>query len=413
VSRARARVARLFLVVVAAAAAAGCSTRDHLNPLDPENPATGGEPRWLSAVADRGAVDLAWSVPAYRDLETVIVLDLTAGDTLAAGAPGDGSVRRAPVPDGVERRFRLDLALTGGRVLSLPEEIATPGPAVVWVYDVGPEAVIRMAPDGRETRFRIDDPSGLTVAADPDSGSVLAVDFYAGRVSLFDREGRLRWSDESFSRPIYAVHAAEGWWVADPGDGTVTLLDPAGAVLYADSTFVTPVDLAPAGPGAVWVADRSGRVGRLRRGEGTVDSTTAYAAPYLVSETADGGVWVADHQSEALVRLDASLVERARVKGLPGLNDLASDPVDGVAVWGADRGGRRVVRFAADGSAAASLAGVISPSALVVSPDGSEIWVTDPSRGELIRLARDGSVIARSRGLGVPTALAVAFDPAP
>jgi sugar lactone lactonase YvrE len=398
-------------VLLAAVAIAGCSTRDHTNPLDPENPSTAGEPRWLTAVADHGAVDLSWDVPAYRDLESVRVVDVTGEDTLATRPAGAGSLRVAPVPDGVERRFRLALALTGGGSILLPEEIATPGPAVVWVYDVGPESVIRLAPDGRAERFRVDDPYGLSLAADPDSGFVLAVDFYGGRVRLLDREGRPRWTNETFSRPIYAIHAPGGWWVADPGDGSVSLLSPAGAVVYADSTFAIPVDLAPAGGNAVWVADRSGLLGRLVPGTGPADTTSALLAPFLVSETADGGVWVADHEAEALVRLDASLREVARVKGLPGLNDLAPDPVDGLAVWAADRQRRRVVRYGGTGSEDAVLGGLRSPSSLAVSPDEGEIWVADPSLGELVRLARDGTEIARSRGLSIPTSLAVAFSP--
>ncbi|HET9234362.1 MAG TPA: hypothetical protein VFP10_09505, partial [Candidatus Eisenbacteria bacterium] len=73
----------LLLLVVA-----GCGTREHENPLDPENPDTNGEPEWLVATADDGAVDLTWRVPVYDDLDAVRLVDVANDVVLWTG--GDG-----------------------------------------------------------------------------------------------------------------------------------------------------------------------------------------------------------------------------------------------------------------------------------------------------------------------------------
>ena len=51
--------ARALFMAVLAVAAFGCGTRDRENPLDPQNPDTKGDPDWLDAIADDGAVDLS------------------------------------------------------------------------------------------------------------------------------------------------------------------------------------------------------------------------------------------------------------------------------------------------------------------------------------------------------------------
>jgi hypothetical protein len=58
----------LSLSLSLALAIAACSNREHLNPLDPENPETGGVPWQFSAVAADRSVSLRWIPQELTDL---------------------------------------------------------------------------------------------------------------------------------------------------------------------------------------------------------------------------------------------------------------------------------------------------------------------------------------------------------
>lgn len=390
---------------------AGCSTRDRSNPLDPGNPDTGGEPKWLEALADEGGVDLSWRVRAYRDLVEVRVVDAGHGSVLWAG-PGDGSYRDAGLPDGEERRYRLDLVLDSGRTRSLEEVAATPGPAVAWAADAGSGTLARLTPDcrGRRDSFRFASISALAV--DDTTGEVMVLEYFQGRVTVLDRNGNTRWDLLTLTRPYSGLRTPDGWWVTDNNRGQVLLLDEDGNIDYADSTLAFPGDLTPGGEGTVYVVNLTRGVARLEVGEGQTASAP-FNDPEVIATAADGTVWVSEAASRSLVHLDADLVELARFPGWERVEALRADPVVSGGVWVADRGSRRVVLVDPSGAVVQSLGYFPAPVSLVAAPDGSEIWVTDPALGEVVRMSRDGLELSRTAGLSGPIAADVAFDPLP
>ncbi len=402
---------RRSLAVLLCVLVAGCTTRDAANPLDPDNPDTHGKPAWLSALADDGAVDVAWDVPGYDDLREVRLVDADTETVLARTSTGEGTFRHAGLANGEERRYRLDLVLETARVLDLPVVIAEPGPEVVWVFEDGSGILTRLTPDGRSRRSRTGYPSGNAVFADPDSGFALLSEFYAGRVRLIDRDGVERWSNDSLLGPLVALRVFEGWWVADARAGAVHFVDDAGGIVWSDSSFVQIIDLAAAGENAVWVADRDGVVARLERNVGVTRRDSTAAEPVAVSAAPDGGFWVADRAGEALVRISAAGDILARIDDRPGVVALYPDPVVAGSVWAVDRVRRSVALFDPDGSALAEITGLTAPSSMAVSPDGGTLWIADPGLGRVIRMRRDGTELSRSEPLAFPTSIAVAFAP--
>jgi DNA-binding beta-propeller fold protein YncE len=400
-------LARRVLLGLSVLGIAGCATRDHDNPLDPENPDTGGAPRWLSALADEGAVDLAWSVDPFRDLDAVRLVSTTSGAVLWTGDSGTASFRHPGLPEDVEQGYRLDLVLNDGRILQLPEEVATPGPDVPWIVDSGSGSAKRLTPDGRGVRVRVTAPAATGVVADPDSAIVLLIEFFEGRVRLLDREGAERWKIDTLLRPIAAARVPGGWWIADAGLGAVMLFSEGGTFVYGDSSFTFPADLAPAEDGGVWVADRNGPVARVVAGGGIAVAETL-DAPLALAPADGGGVWVADRGDGSLVRLDAAAFEQARAEGYPGIESLTRDPATS-GVWAADRAGHRVVLFDASVTESLSHGGFSAPAALAVSPDGQELWVADPGREGVVRLERDGTVLTRTAGVTAPVSIAITF----
>ncbi len=401
----------LWIAALSCAAACGCSTRDAANPLDPRNPDTRGEPEWLLALADDEAVDLAWEVPDYDDLREIRVVDADAESLLALGPAGSGAFRHQGLVNGVERRYRLELLLDGGKRLELAPVAATPGREVVWVFEDGSGSLTRLTPDGRLRRLRRIHSDGNAVFADPDSGHALLTEFYSGTVRLLDREGRERWDNDSFLGPLVALRAPGGWWVGDGRAGAVHFLNENGAVIFSDSSFTRVIDLAPAGEHAAWVADRAGAVLRVERGLGVTRRDSSAVEPVAICAAGEGGFWVADRSGESLLRVGAGGRVEARVEDRPGLVALAPDPILPGGVWAADRLRKCIVLFDAAGVAQVEAGGLNAPASLAVAPDGGVVWVADPGLGRVLRIRRDGVTLGRSEPLAYPTALAVVFDP--
>ena len=385
----------------------GCGSREHENPLDPENPDTGGEPQWLIATADDGAVDLTWRVPVYDDLDAVRLIDVANDVVIWTGGDGRKLYRDPGLANGVTRTYRLDLVLNSGTIIDLPVERATPGTNIPWVYDVGRGEVVRMSPDGLRRRTGYFDPAALAVVAHPDSGFVLVLDFFSGSILELDREARERWVKDDYGRPNAGDYVRGGWWVSDSEQRVVRRLDESGTVVREFTDFSFPFDVVAVGDSAAWVADATGSVTRLHlNGEALV--VDSLLSPRILAPTPDGGVWVADRDAAEIVRISASGHVLRRVAGYPGIEALAGDPISG-GVWVGDRARRSVTLLDDQGQVVVSTLGFPTPSSLSVSPDGSEVWVADPTLGDLVRLSRSGEIIERSLDLSSPASVSVAF----
>ena len=267
--------------------AVGCSTRDHDNPLDPDNPATGGEPRWLEALSGDGLVDLSWSVRNYEDLVQIQVIETESDVVIWAGRRVDHAFTHSGLANGQDFRYRLDLKLESGVTLSLPEEEATPGRALPWVLDFGSGNVARMTPDGRGVRLRSLDPYAIGIEADPVTGEALVLDFFDGSVRLLDRDAEEVWASEELFRPNAAVRGEGGWWVTDSGLGSTLLLDSDGVLVYQESSLTFPVAVALSDSGTVWVADRLGPLAKIMPDSGIVMADTL-DSPYTLCGDAEG-----------------------------------------------------------------------------------------------------------------------------
>jgi DNA-binding beta-propeller fold protein YncE len=400
--------AKALIMAVIAIAVAGCGTRDRENPLDPQNPDTKGNPQWLEAIADDGAVDLSWQVPEYTDIDTVRLVDVVNDAVIWTGDLGGGAYRDEGLTNGVLRQYRLDLVLNTGTITKLPVEAATPGKNIPWVYDLGRGEVVRMSPDGLRRRTGYFDPATLAVVADPDSGFVLVLDFFADRIVLLDRNAEELWVKEDYRRPNAAAHVpGGGWWVTDSEDGFVRRLDANGEPLEQYGDFSFPIDVGAVGDSLVWVADGTGLVGLLRSGQGFVVVDTL-GAPRALAVTQDGGTWVSDRSASALVRLSPAGVEVRRVTGYVGVDAIAPDPL-GNGVWVGDRRRRSVTLLDEDGNVVMTASGFPATSSISVSPDGSEAWIADSSLGKVVRLSRSGEVLSRSLDLSSPVSVSVVF----
>jgi hypothetical protein len=409
----------LAVLTLAALAAAGCSDREHLNPLDPENVRTSGAPQAFAALAGNGAVLLRWQPPPnglvagfrlYRGVGSATpepYVDLPEGST---------GFSDSPLVNGVDVHYRLAY-LTNGSESAAASDVATPGPVQAWVADAGitgaTGSIAKLTADGRHVlesvTARLQHPSAIDVDFD---ATVWVADPSGHRLWRV-REGADPEEVGSLVQPI-AVRvdrARRRTWVADPGRHELQSFDVTNIVSPRTTTagFENPIDVAlDAVDGSVWVcdyaADRVQRVGAGGAGGGfaravdpvraavdtvtrrvwvtsyhqhrisvfaldgtPVDSFTVAAGPVSIAiDGARGYVWVCDEATDTVFQLDRTGTVRFRVR-VPAPFGVAVDPTTGDAwlVLGTTPGA--VERLAAtNGQVISRLSGFLSPASITL-----------------------------------------------
>lgn len=412
---------RLLPFALLALLLAGCSTRDHTNPFDPENPDTGGHPRLLTAVAGDGRVDLEWSVDPLEDLVGFRLVrtgpdgERLLADSLAASARSwsDSSVTNETAYD-----YRLDVRFAGrAEPVTTPVVPATPGRRALWLLEGRDSGPVRIAPDGRTVAGRLGTYAPGRLEVDPVTGRAYVVDAGEERLESYAADGT---PGPSVSFPgVLSVVAADG------GDVWVAAREPGRLLrLAADLRSVVSVDTIAeaqlqelvwdAARGALWASDVLGARVIHRRSDGSRAVIEGFSLPFsLVVEPTTGDVWVADRREGSIARIDAAAdTVRFRFTGFRSPLDLARDP-GGNGVWVSDGTLGLLLHLDEAGTEIGRITGLDRPYGLARDPDGLGLWVTDAQRGTLERYGPDGVVEVRLSRLFSPFAVAVAHPALP
>ena len=389
------------LLILGLLMASSCTTRDPNNPLDPDNPLTGGKPRWLQAVSDSAAVDLFWSVPFFGDVRRVYLVDTRLDSVLWHGPVGGGEFRHQGVPNHVPRGYRLELELLGGTLNQLPEETATPGPEVPWVLDALSEEVVRLSPDGVRGRNSVFSPGIVEMLVDQPSGGVLTVNFFLSNVSLLDSSGNIVWT-APFFRPRKAVRSGDEFWILDPGDSVVVRLNRNGRRGVAVSLTGLATDLAEGLHLGAWVA-AEGLV--YLDSLGSVTRVPAAGFPQQIAGVRDGGVWTLNSEGTLIRRSSrGDSLAAAQTSGI--VRRLKTDPW-GNGVWMVLTDA--LVRLDGQGVETNRIP-VSDPRDAAIPTNSLEpIWVADTGSNAVLRITASGEVISSSLGLGFPGGIQVLF----
>jgi DNA-binding beta-propeller fold protein YncE len=401
-------------------AQAGCSDRLHLNPLDPENPDTGGRPWNLSALAKERAVELEWANYQFDDLAGFELRRARGAEpesTIAELGVELGTYLDQNLADGVDYHYRLLPRLANGDSIRADGPVvATPGPQVAWAVDTGNGFVARLAPDGRAIAFRVRGfISPVAAAVSPLDHRLWVTDTFRGRVVAIDNEGKSTQVIEGFESPEAIAITQDGTviWVADEVAGVVERFTPRGVSLGRTTDLAAPADLALTPDGSGWVIDSTNgsavlfdpTLERQAKVEGFVTPLGVVAVP------ADTSAWVADFGGDQVVRVlkDGTLGVAIPVASPIGLAlDSATQHL-----WIASFASGTVERYRIEGTTVeqiASATGFEGPIALAADPVDGGVWVADQRGDAVVKLTADGR--ERGRTQGYERLLDIVLDPA-
>lgn len=418
--RRQSRAIGLGLAAALLCGQAGCSDRLHVNPLDPENPDTGGRPWNLTALAKERAVELEWANYQFDDLAGFELRRARGAEpesTIAELGVDLGTYQDQNLADGVDYRYRLVPRLANGDSIRADGPVlATPGPQVAWAVDTGAGFVARLAPDGRAIAFRVRGfISPVAAAVSPLDHRLWVTDTFRGRVVAIDSEGQSTQVIEGFESPEAIAITQDGAviWVADEVAGVVERFTPRGVSLGNTIDLAAPADIALTPDGSGWVIDSTNgslvlldpALERLAQVEGFVTPLGVVAVP------ADTSAWVADFGGDQVVRVlrDGTLGVAIPVASPIG---LALDSVT-QHLWIASFASGTVDRYRIEGTTVeriASATGFVGPIALAADPLDGGVWVADQRGDAVVKLAADGRELGRTEGY--ERLLDIVLDPA-
>ena len=411
------------LALVALLALAGCEGRLRTNPLDPENPQTGGGPIGFVAKADNAVVHLEWSgVPANIQIEGFLLERKTPGpdpfEPLTDILPKEAQAfDDATAVNDIEYQYRLSYVLAEGEVSGTPALAeARPGPEIGWIADPGSDEVIRMTPDGRNRVFSIPDVRAVNrVSVQLSGGQIWATEPLDGRVRIWTSDGAVIDAFSGLSQPnaISVDPASLSAWICEELGPRVRRWTSSGTPLGSSGTIGLPTDVGVRAGGGAWVIDNDrGLLIRLDASGAISDTIDVGSDPRrLAVDGLDGSVWVSRYTAGEVLHVAADGTILARVPGLEGPYALDVDEFRNQVWVGLDGANAVQLLARSDGARLARVEGILRPRGLVVADRTGECWVVAIAAHELVRINSNGGVESRYRGLSAP--FDVRVDPGP
>lgn len=395
---------------------AGCSDRQRVNPLDPENPETGGRPTGLSVVSILDTIAVRWDALRLRDLSGFSLYRKRANESdfspLADLGPRQNQFLDTAARYGVAHSYRLTARVNGFE--SPPSDIATvtPGPTLTWVADFDDRSIVKLSHDGQHaiTRTLLFLPA-FRITVDAQRGAVWALltdrpSLTSGELARFDLNGNPLGRSGDFTGIVdFALDASDGSiWVADSlGEGLIRF-DREGRQIAQRKNVPKLAALAyNKFTDELWaLAAHSGQLLRIAS-QPVVDTlfiTTQNfisGAPRAIDFNQNtGAAWIAlgdsvicvDREGNNRFKANASFRFASRV---------AVDQLTGVC-WVIDESlyffrDSRVLKFGVAGEMLFEVNGFDRPQALSVNPFDSSCYVADTLRGRTVIISSAGAVL--------------------
>lgn len=403
------RLASLLALAGALGLLASCSQRERANPLDPQNPNSGGAPTGFNAVAGYLTVRLNWDPRPDLAIDGFMLYRRSAGDSLFRALAGplptrSGTYLDTGVPNGAETRYRLYFMTSGELSATAAEDVAMPGPVRGWAVDANGR-LLQLSADARDIAQSFPGfGSSASLAVSPNFGTIWLSDGLAGVVWQFDpgtsRAQAIRGLGTPFTIALDAVD--ESAWVCDVA-GSVRHFAPTG---LPGAPASLPLLLEPAGiatnpvDGSLWVAERSGQRLRHYARDGTPLGVRPIALPSRVAvDSVTGDAWVTSLSTGWVWHFAPNMQVEDSLR-LSGPIGIAVDPRRGT-VWVADAVGDQLVAIdTATGRVRGGYAAPGEPRDVSVDLARGEPWVSARIAGTVYRFSATGVRLSQVSGLG-------------
>lgn len=409
-----ARVAALGLALLLA----GCSSRDHANPLDPANAQTAGHPAGFTAIALSNQVVLTWSPTAGLSTQLFRRADGEVEFTALSNVldPSRTSFADPTALNGVTYHYQLFFVTAKGLSGRPATADATPSRVVAWTTDADAGALLRLAADGREVAAVEPNIGEVTyLALDPVRDLVWITSFFEGHVLIVNESIGTRVLVSGYGGPTAVVidpADGSGWVTANSEDlvhhvlrsgqpGTPSsipgVIGPAGIDLDPH-----PRGRASPADEVLWICEHGANRVSAYTTRDSLLGTVPLATPSRVAvDTSNGDAWITSFSAGTLLHVAA---DRSILHTITGLTPLgvAVDAVRG-RIWVTDGVAGRVIAYRRNGTEEFRVTGLPGARDVAVEPLSGEGWVTTDAT--VARISATGTLLTTTRGLSAPVGI--------
>jgi hypothetical protein len=403
-------------------AAAGCATRDRLNPLDPANATTHGEIPGFGAIAANGLVELRWTPLTQPGILNYSVDRWRPGESPrplpgAVFGPTSSGTVDFDVANESTYVYRLVARFVYGDSAVSPPDSATPGNRSISILSAELPGVVVLSPDARDVitavpaenafvDFDIDRTRGVVWLNDPVSGVLLRHGINGEVAGAAIRVQGATDVSVSNLRGIGWVVSPEMQLLLAYGPA---LDDPTPRITVAGVGRARVVEAGTLDP-TVWVGTDEGNVYRFNPSDGSPLEHWNVGAPVraIALDQPTRTAWVVTVRGSVndlyhltpgdpgVVALRTNLDNVADVEVEPSSHDL----------WVSERGrpragAGRISRLDATGATLATRTG-LEPYGIAVEPGTDRVWVTDLASDRVLELDPQAAIVRRSPPIGVP-----------
>ncbi len=386
---------------------AGCTKRDRLNPLDPENPDTRGRPQPPALISIQDTVEISWYPYAFDDLDSIRIFRKVDGEgdyrLLQTVSPHQRQIRDFPVDFETTHWYRI--SLTAGEYESFRSEPAgiRPGPTFLWAADIERGQIVRYTHDGAHEVFRTQplflEP--IDIELDTLNQAIWVADALASELVRIDYSGRIALSISRLRR-IYHLRldpADQSILVLSRLDSTLTRFSFQGQELMRVTGLNRPVALRinPVDRSLFVLEKSRRRIVQLDAAGESLQVISGLLAPYdLALDSRSNLLWVAD--SSRLVRVDLNDDSREIFTGFGLAYRVEVDEQTGACWlidWSSAPEESRVICLDRQGNELFRRGGFTDPRRLEINPYNRHGFVAETLARRLTELSPAGEVLSR------------------
>ena len=384
-----------------------CSERQRINPIDPDNPETGGRLQAPELVSFRDTVAVKWQKIESVDISTYNIYRRIGNEPefslIYRAQPFDDQFLDTKAAYDVERLYKVSASVPGYETPWSEASRIRPGPSFVWVADADNGQIIKLSHDGehivlRSSRFV----RPIQIVMNPEFQFGWVLDFQMNDVIQVKKDGEFaRLAIHQSAVSAMANDAVDNsLWLLSRRTGVLRRLRPDGSErLFVDDLKNPRAVLVDPRTRAAWVVQTgSGSIIEIDTSGAIVRKITGFMAPqHAVLDAAADVMWVADSTSLHIVPLDAP-DRRKIISGFGFLRKLALDPATR-ACWGIDwafgRGNSRVIKIGRAGEVQFTKAGFTDLRALAIDAFNSHCFVAEGALRAVTELDASGDVLSR------------------